>query len=151
MCVKNSEYSLTRYSGRLMAGGIMTLIIVGGIYGMRLAISIAALKESICLRNHKAGVYTPQYNWFMFGITGAALRGAGMIFLIIISLIVYEPLAYLSGYFSAAPFPYIISASMNIGSIISIVMIDLCYIAFFVLFSIWVNVYHKALGISRIK
>lgn len=145
MCVVNSDFG---YDNRLMVTGILTLLLAGGIYGVRLVIAIFALKDSTWLKYHEGGVYLFGRNWFVWGIVSAGLRFAGMLVLILVSAVcgkVFDVLAY----WGSSGFAGIISNSMSIGGIVMVSLIDLCYAAVFVLFAIIIKGYNSALGAGK--
>lgn len=147
MCVKNSDYG---YGNELMAAGILVLLLAGGIYGMRLVIGIFSLKECVKLQKNTNSAYIFRYNWFVWGIVSAGLRFGGMLVLIIVSAVVGDTLCVLDCY-NSSTFASILDASMGTGSVVMVSIIDLCYVAFFILFAISIKVYNNALCVGKNK
>lgn len=147
MCVKGSELGAVS-DNQLMAAGILSLLLAGGIYGMRLVIGIFALKECTGLRKYSKGAYLFHYNWFIWGIVSASLRFGGMLVLILVSSVAGKMLHVLD-YYTSNTFVSILDGCMSMGSIVTVSIIDLCYVAFFILFAIRIKVYNSALCVGK--
>lgn len=127
----------------LMAAGILLLLFGTTIYVFRLVVCIMAIKEVNAIRQNKMKPYIPHKKWEVIGIILASLRGVSMILQYVVSALAYESLAVLGWYSSF--FAKILRHTVNIGNNICITVIDLCYVAFFIMFIIIVKQYRKTL------
>lgn len=142
------------YAG-LTVAGLLLLVLVGGIYVYRLIINIMALMEINSHIKDKNTLFIPEKKWFIFCIVLASLRGLSLILQCVISALAHKYLLiigwedYTYGLFDGFSgnklggsfFARIICRSLNIGSDVCVTIIDMCYIAFFVLVAILIRRY----------
>lgn len=152
-CVKSGD---TYSKGMMIAGGIILLIVGLAIYIMRVLICIKAMSECIAIKNHWGIDYVLKSNWFTIMIIAAALRGGSMILQIIYTILARSGMGILHyGIFDFGMWEYstdgskfagIIDGAIGIGSNIMVVIIDLLYIAVFVLLAVIMSKYRKAVN-----
>lgn len=147
-CVKAGK---SGYKGQMLAAGFILLIFGMAIYVMRIIICIRALIEANRAR-HSSEMYILKNNWFVICIILAGMRLAGMILQITYSLLAGEGLSALRvgildilGIYNigGSKFAGLILGSIGIGSNIFVVIIDLFYIAIFVILGIIMSKYRK--------
>lgn len=150
-CVKSgSTYS----KGMMIASGILLLLIGIAIYVIRMLICIKFMMEAGAAKNSEKADYVLKNNWFVMMIILAGMRGGSMLLQIIYSIlagegmnVLHHGMTDLFGYsIGGSRFAGIIDSAIGIGSNITVAMIELCYIAIFVLTAVLMSRYRKTVG-----
>lgn len=152
-CVKSGD---TYSKGMMIAGGIILLIVGLAVYVMRVLICIKAMGECINIKNNWGMEYVLKNNWFVMMVIAAALRGGSMILQILYAALAGSGMGMLHygifdlgiwGYSTdGSKFAGIIDGAIGIGSNVMVILIDLLYIAIFVLLAVIMSKYRKTVN-----
>ena len=150
-CIKSGK---SGYKGQMIAAGLILLIFGIAIYVMRIIVCIRALLE-VNRARHTSENYVLKNNWFVICIILAGMRFAGMMLQITYSLLAGGGLSVLRmgitdifGIYNVggSKFAGIILGSIGIGSNTFVIIMDLLYIAVFVILGIIMSKYRKAVN-----
>lgn len=136
-------------SGNEIAGGLILLLFGGGIYIVRIIISVFFLSETGKIRRQSTN-YILKRNWKVWFIVCAALRGGSLLvqwIFTVMTLTRLHMLAFGSYYFeygTNSSLASIISAASASGGIVGVILGDLLYIAFFIILAVIMGRYFKA-------
>lgn len=130
------------YYGNMVVGGLILLFFGGGIYVVRIIISVFFLSETGKIRRQPTN-YILKRNWKAWFIVCAALRGGSLLIQWIFTMtaiVGINSLRYHSSFWLAD----VVLFAAGPGGIYGVTLLDLLYIAFFIILAVIMGRYFKA-------
>lgn len=145
-----SEEVIIFESGHMMAGGLILLLFGGGIYIVRIIVSVFFLCETEKIRKQPEN-YILKRNWKVWFIVCAALRGGSLLVQCIFTVMTSTRLLVLA--FGSFYFEYgtdsslasVIRSASVAGGIFGVILGDLLYISVFIILAVVMGRYFKAI------
>lgn len=136
-------------SGNMIAGGLILLFFGGGIYIVRIIISVFFLSETGQIRKQPTN-YILKRNWKAWFIVCAALRGGSLLVQYIFTVMTLDRLhmlafgSYYFEYGTNSSLASVISSASGPGGIYGVILGDLLYISFFIILAVVMGRYFKS-------